>query len=719
MENNIITATFDGDNLVYVCPRYQYDYGQILKFTDLDLPFSYEVHYSNSDQTGNSVTQIGDENGVIIPDSLFLTGETIYAWVYLHSTEDDGETVYKVVIPVQKRAKPTNATPTPVQQDAITQAIAALDAGVEAAEAAKQAIEDMGVSSTTLAPGSSATVEKEIDPDTGAITLEFGIPQGQQGEQGEQGEPGQDGYSPTVTVENITGGHRVTVTDAQGQHTFDVMDGEQGEQGEPGQDGTDGFSPVVVVTDITGGHQVAITDAYGTQTFDVMDGEVAFSDLYKAFPHDTASGSLVTIPDGADGIPVRDLVVNIEPLQRGSGDPSPSNIRAISGWTGCKINRTAENIFGGTSLRDGVLAAMASASDDPINKYVSFAATATASKRITDDSGLSYKFKANTQYTFILTIKKSSNDGANLRIYYTDGTNTSITGYSTSKSTIATVSAEGKTIVGLSKTNQGGTTTLYYDESGIFEGVLTAADFKPYVGTTYPVSWEDDAGTVYGGTLDVTTGKLVVDRAIATITSATASNGKTICRYKLGNYHDVLNASKPSYCNILAKDTTSSPPYNSYSLIQSSSYSGDFIYFRLLETAASSNAECLSQTNAILSQWNEDGHPLQVVYELKTPIEYTLTGQQITTLLGLNNIWADCGDVSLDYRADPTLYIQRLTGSAEDDMTANANITSGSYFMVGTNLFVATQAIGQGMAIVPGTNCTALSLADALNALNS
>ena len=131
MENNIISVAFDGGNLVYACPRYQYDYGQTLKFADLDLPFAYEVHFSNTDQSGNSVTQIGDENGVIIPDAMFLSGETIYAWVYLHSTADDGETVYKAVIPVQKRAKPTNQEPTPVQQDAITQAIAALDAAVE------------------------------------------------------------------------------------------------------------------------------------------------------------------------------------------------------------------------------------------------------------------------------------------------------------------------------------------------------------------------------------------------------------------------------------------------------------------------------------------------------------------------------------------------------------------------------------------------------------
>lgn len=39
------------------------------------------------------------------------------------------------------------------------------------------------------------------------------------------GEDGQDGKSPTVTVTDITGGHRVTITDADGTKTFDVMDG--------------------------------------------------------------------------------------------------------------------------------------------------------------------------------------------------------------------------------------------------------------------------------------------------------------------------------------------------------------------------------------------------------------------------------------------------------------------------------------------------------------
>lgn len=40
-----------------------------------------------------------------------------------------------------------------------------------------------------------------------------------------------------------------------------------------GDTGDDGFSPVVTVTTITGGHEVSIEDANSTQTFDVMDGQ--------------------------------------------------------------------------------------------------------------------------------------------------------------------------------------------------------------------------------------------------------------------------------------------------------------------------------------------------------------------------------------------------------------------------------------------------------------
>lgn len=43
--------------------------------------------------------------------------------------------------------------------------------------------------------------------------------------------------------------------------------------GKDGADGKDGFSPIVSVTDIEGGHRVSITDENGANSFDVMDGK--------------------------------------------------------------------------------------------------------------------------------------------------------------------------------------------------------------------------------------------------------------------------------------------------------------------------------------------------------------------------------------------------------------------------------------------------------------
>lgn len=91
--------------------------------------------------------------------------------------------------------------------------------------------------------------------------------------------------SPHVTTEQVTGGAVITITDIDGTHTATVYDGQQGEtgatgaqgpagkDGKDGENGTDGISPTISVTDITGGHRVSITGAGGTQTFDVMDGE--------------------------------------------------------------------------------------------------------------------------------------------------------------------------------------------------------------------------------------------------------------------------------------------------------------------------------------------------------------------------------------------------------------------------------------------------------------
>ena len=123
---NVTKVRFSGHSATAE-PLYQYDYGQILTFCGVDLPDSYEVHFAKEGDA-QTVSVLGDSSGVLIPDMYLTTAKTVYAWLFLHEGEDDGETEYKVTIPVLARPEPSETQPTPVQQDIITQAIAAMQA---------------------------------------------------------------------------------------------------------------------------------------------------------------------------------------------------------------------------------------------------------------------------------------------------------------------------------------------------------------------------------------------------------------------------------------------------------------------------------------------------------------------------------------------------------------------------------------------------------------
>ena len=95
-------------------------------------------------------------------------------------------------------------------------------------------------------------------------------PQGPQGEKGEKGEQGQEGPA-GPQGETGSQGPQGQKGDT-GQQGPAGPQGETGEQGPQGATGADGFSPTITVTDITGGHRVTVTDAGGAKSFDVMDG---------------------------------------------------------------------------------------------------------------------------------------------------------------------------------------------------------------------------------------------------------------------------------------------------------------------------------------------------------------------------------------------------------------------------------------------------------------
>lgn len=131
MRTKIITAAASGTQTVVAESAYQYDWGLRLEVTGLELPGVTEWQFSN-DMSGKAAeTTLGDSTGVDIPNDLLISGEHVYAWLFLHSTVNDGYTVYTFDIPVIQRTRPVEEEPTPEQAGLISQAIAALNQAVE------------------------------------------------------------------------------------------------------------------------------------------------------------------------------------------------------------------------------------------------------------------------------------------------------------------------------------------------------------------------------------------------------------------------------------------------------------------------------------------------------------------------------------------------------------------------------------------------------------
>ncbi|MBQ3276267.1 MAG: hypothetical protein IJH47_04315, partial [Oscillospiraceae bacterium] len=123
-------------------------------------------------------------------------------------------------------------------------------------------------------------------------------PPGPAGPTGPQGPAGANGVSPVLTVTDIPGGHRITITDATGTKTVDVMDGADAVESVNGQTG-------VVVLDSTD------IDHDNEPISDILGGE------------QTASGNIVTFTDTTGGNPITALSVEVEPVQNLNGYDNP------------------------------------------------------------------------------------------------------------------------------------------------------------------------------------------------------------------------------------------------------------------------------------------------------------------------------------------------------------------------------------------------------------
>lgn len=146
--------------------------------------------------------------------------------------------------------------------------------------------------------------------------------------------------------------------------------------------------------------------------------------------------------------------------------------------------------------------------------------------------------------------------------------------------------------------------------------------------------------TVYGGTLDVTTGILAVTHKMFNLNTADMNNGE-----QYPGWQHV-----PGLPECVPRNQTTSPASTICNILPQSNVAVntvpenyDVIFF--------------ARTGKTQSEWKVLALDVQILMPLLTPAVYTLTPQQLTTLEGYNSIYASAGivDVSVIYMSKITL----------------------------------------------------------------
>ena len=368
-----------------------------------------------------------------------------------------------------------------------------------------------------------------------------------------------------------------------------------------------------------------------------------------------------------------------EPYSGYVASPSPAWPQEVIATTNPKVKITGNNLLGGTALADAIYNASKATTStiDESAGTVSF--TGGGINGATIYSG---PFRPNTQYT--LLIYGQNTTGAipytNVSYLYEDGT----IGPTQTKfdvkgedSYVTITSEPGKTVRSIIGKWMTGTVVLYYDKSGLFEGVKTAADFKTYNEQSasfdysllgVPVSqngncidsngqqWICDEIDLRRGMYIKRIGNKVFDGSTDEIWHDELVLDNTVM-FRI-QINDSVNVG-----NIVGKDYLCSnfPVKNMYnSDVEGTQHTMQQFYFRLKKsTLATADLDGFREYLA--------ASPMTVQYVLATPIETPLTAEEIEwfrfahTNFPTTTVLNDAGaTMELEYNADTRLWLDNI-----------------------------------------------------------
>ena len=239
--------------------------------------------------------------------------------------------------------------------------------------------------------------------------------------------------------------------------------------------------------------------------------------------------------------------------------------------------------------------------------------------------------------------------------------------------------------------------------------------YEPYTGTSYPYTLGQ---TVYGGSVDLATGVLTVDKGFIVLdgsndesytVTAVGSNARFgITVSDAGRVWSTnLVDGKANYL-ITKNDVAYAATGNAFAIDGNS-----LLIFCILGVTTVENLRTYLAAK-----------PLEISYPLKNPQTIQLTPQEVKTLLGYNNI-SSSGTVEVIYHADTKLYVDKMTNvdnsviaPTEESFTATRNYTTNDLVIVADTLYKVTSNIATGSAITPNSNVQQTTLSALIKALS-
>ena len=309
-----------------------------------------------------------------------------------------------------------------------------------------------------------------------------------------------------------------------------------------------------------------------------------------------------------------------------------SNICPITGWTGCQVNRTGNNLIPtGTDTSNGYVADKYLKNDGTLaTPSGSFVTYVSEYFEVEPSEGYAYKFTNNTWSA------------------------TSVCFYDANKTFISGNKINGQTSISITTPSN----AKYARASQVTYPNTLHFDFIRI--DTYSVTFPTPPGTVYGGTLHINkdgTGVLVkkmdyVDLGTLDWKKSTRNqfyaNDLTSVIKAPATVYVVANILCTQYKANCINDVYNKTNDNTIAVYSVDNYSGRLMIY-------DSSKETLTK-----EQFATAMSGVYLCYELATPVTYNISALALNSLLGVNNVWANTGNCAVEYSPDTDLWIQKV-----------------------------------------------------------